>query len=166
METAPVNLDAQQLFEPDIAEAHRGSEVVEEGELAWLGGRFVSYDVQAELAGEPVRQGVVERAMIVEEAHALGALSGFDDEFEGAGVEPALSLFEQLVDGRGREGAGVFLAELELDIEAALAGHGHDFGCAQRHIGEAFAALDAGEADIGAERSEERRVGKECRSRW
>ena len=54
VQAPPVDFDAQQFFQPDIAEPHLRSEVVEKRELAGLVRRFERHGVEAEFIGEPV----------------------------------------------------------------------------------------------------------------
>src|SRR5579871_5878779 len=75
---------------------------------------------------------------------------------------PVVSLYEE-IGGRAalRAAVDVFYRRLLADPELAWFFPG---GVGDRH--RAFLVTALGEALGGPERSEERRVGKECRSRW
>src|SRR5215217_7557988 len=63
----PVDLDPQELLQAYVAQAHAPAEVVEQGELAGLGGRLEGDQVQAEGVRQPVGQAPVEAARPVEQ---------------------------------------------------------------------------------------------------
>src|SRR5262245_18525847 len=109
MQTAPVNLDPQQFFQPDVAEPHAGPKVIEKGELAGLGGRLVGHDVEAESTGETVREYAVKYAAIIEQTYAGGALPSLDDQLARTRIQPAASLRDQLIHGFRVKGAAVLL---------------------------------------------------------
>src|SRR3989454_11793317 len=79
------------------------------------------------------------------------------------------SLREPLAEGAGEGGAPAGLLVLEVDVDALP---GHDLAHACRPaVQVGVAVVRAPQAQVaegggGDGRSEERRVGKECRSRW
>src|SRR2546430_6027628 len=67
--------------------------------------------------------------------------------------------------------SGSYRAELACELRAIAAGGASVLGLrqearARRQRAERVACVDDAHADDQPERSEERRVGKECRSRW
>ena len=81
MQATPVNLHAQQLFEPDIAQSYSRPKVIEERELTGLGWRLECHDIETELGGEAVRQDGAEGSGFIEKPDAFGALPGFHHQF-------------------------------------------------------------------------------------
>src|SRR5437899_36906 len=73
MQAPPVDLHAQQLFEPDIAEPNPRPKVIEERELAGLGGSLERHGIEAERGGEPVCQDAAKGSGFIEEPDSLGA---------------------------------------------------------------------------------------------
>src|SRR6185437_3556600 len=142
MQAAAVDLHPEELLEADVAQADLTSEVVEQGELARLVGRLEHHGVHAECLDEPVGHGGVERAVRAKDADARRALARLDHELARARVEPAAAAIDQVVDDAIGERAAVLLAQLELELEAALAGHPSDGRGRDVHIREALAALD------------------------
>src|SRR5438067_1741988 len=80
VQTVPVDLDPQQLLEPDVGQLHVGPEVVEQGELAALGRRLEDQHVKTELVSQRVGVSPVEFTGVVEESDTAGALPRLDDE--------------------------------------------------------------------------------------
>src|SRR5579864_9615624 len=90
-------------------------------------------------------------AVLVEQSDAFRGFPRFDDELDRPRIEPALALRDELVDDVRPERAVMLLAELELHFETAFLGHVDHGSRPEWHLGEAFASLDPGHADIGAE---------------
>jgi len=151
MQAASIDLDAQQLLEPDIGETHIATEVIDQRELAKLVRSFEGHSVQAERCGNTIRQGAVEITIVIEEADASGRFPRLDDELDGAGIEPAVSLGDKLLHHICSEGAVVFLAQLELHFQATLLRHVYDGSRHERHVGEAFPGLNSRYADVRTE---------------
>ncbi len=86
MQPAPVDLDAEQLLEPHVAEVDVRAEVVEQRELAALVRRLERDRAVAERLDEALRMRAVQLPALVEEADAFGALARLDDELHGTGV--------------------------------------------------------------------------------
>src|SRR5438067_1658964 len=111
MQAAPVNLNAEQLLEADIAEVDRVAEVAQEVELRALVGRLEDRPFHAECVREGFRGIEVQPAGIVEQPDRLRALARLDNDLTGAGVQPFESVGDELLDHRGHviarvEGAG------------------------------------------------------------
>jgi hypothetical protein len=151
MKTAPVDFDAEQLFQAHIAELDSRPEVIQHRELARLVRRFEYYRLESERIREAISELSVESAMFIEEADTLRAFSGLNDELNSACIEPAPALLDEAIDSFGFEGAVVFLAEFELNGKSSLVSHAHDAVGLGSKIRKAFSALDASEADLGAE---------------
>src|SRR5439155_1099305 len=89
MQAAPVNLNAEQLLEADIAEVDRVAEVAQEVELRALVGRLEDRPFHAECVREGFRGIEVQPTGIVEQPDRLRALARLDTVLTGAGVQPA-----------------------------------------------------------------------------
>src|SRR5208337_5484826 len=119
VQTAAVNLDAQDLFQAHIAQVDIAAEVVEQCKLAGLVRRLEHHGTQTEGVGEPVRVAVIETAGVVEQAHSPRAFSGLDHQLDSPRIQPAPALVDQLADHVSGKRARVFLAQLELNLQAA-----------------------------------------------
>ena len=75
----------------------------------------------------------------------------FDHEFDRARIQPSAPLINQLADGIRIKSTSVLLAQLELDLQAALARHRHYLGRRQTRVGEAFSALDSRHSKVRAQ---------------
>ena len=69
------------------------SKMIQQGKLAWLVRRFEHDRVEPERVYKPIRIGGIEVSILIEQADPLCAFSRFDDQLEGARVEPPLPLF-------------------------------------------------------------------------
>ena len=96
MQSTPVDLDAQQFLDSNIAKMDLTAEVIEESELAWLIGRFEQDSMKTEFFSETIREGCSQTAVIVKEADTLRAFTSFHHQLQRAGFEPAMSLIDPL----------------------------------------------------------------------
>src|SRR5258708_28644549 len=99
--------------------------MIEEGELARFIGSLEHDGVQPECRSEPVGIRPAEISPVVEESDAEGTFPRFDNELEGARVEPLLPLIDESIYRFFRECAVMFLPQLELDLQAPLLSHAH-----------------------------------------
>src|SRR6185369_5996579 len=118
IQATPVNLHAQQLFEPDIAQPYPRPKVIEERELTRLGWRLECHDIETELDREAIRQDGAEGSGFIEKPDALGTFPSLHHQFASAGVQPAAPLSDPLLRRVRAEGAGVLLAQLKLHFES------------------------------------------------
>src|SRR5262249_33660059 len=84
-------------------------------------------------------------------SHTARALACFHYELERARIEPTFALVDELINDRIAECSRVLFSQLKLNFKAALVRHPDNVSRRQRHIGETFAAFDAGNTDIGAQ---------------
>src|SRR5438105_2001623 len=91
MKAAPEDLDAQHLFQADIAQMNLLAEMSEECELAWLIRCLKDGDFQPKRFGEAVRNSSVQGSIVGKCANPGSTLSGLNDELYRACVEPALT---------------------------------------------------------------------------
>src|ERR1051326_6460741 len=123
MQATSIDLDPQQLLQPDIGQADLAAEVIDQRKLTGFVRSLERHPVEAERDGEAIGKGSVEVALVVEEADALCGFARLDHDLDRASVEPAIALGNQCIDHIRSEGAVVLLAELELHLKSALAGH-------------------------------------------
>src|SRR5438094_6373156 len=71
-----IDLDPQQLLQAHVAEAHLRSEVIEQRELAGLGGGLERHGLQAEGVDKPIGEMAAQPTAAVEQPHPLGAFPG------------------------------------------------------------------------------------------
>jgi hypothetical protein len=116
MQTPSVNLYAQKFLQPYVSKDHFATEVVEQSELVSLGGRLKHNHSEAELVNESVRKSKVELSGFIEETNATRALSSLDHELSRSGIEPSLSLLDQLTHYVAGERTRMFFPQFELDL--------------------------------------------------
>jgi len=92
METPPVNLNSQKLFQPHIAEVYFRAKMVQQRELAGLNGRFKHNRLKSKCCREPISEVVIEAARGIEEAYSASTLSGFHYQLDCACIQPSISL--------------------------------------------------------------------------
>ena len=85
-----IDLDPQQLLQPDVAEAHLRPEMIEQGELTGLGGSLERHGLQAERVSEPIRETPVQPPAAVEQPDPQGALPRLQHELPRPRVEPGV----------------------------------------------------------------------------
>ncbi len=151
MQSAPIDLDPEDLLEPDVGELNLGPEQIEERELARLVGGLELDRLQPELGRAPFGEPLVEPTVVVEQADAAGALAPLDDDLHRAGLRPLPGLRDRFGEAGFRERSRVLLAHLVFDLEATLLRHRHHGGGLDAHIGESLPALDPRDPDLGAE---------------
>src|SRR3954471_20194466 len=142
VQSATVDLDPQELLEAHVGEPHLRTEVLEQGELARLGGRLEDDVAEPERVDEALRERRLELPAVVEEPDVLRALTALDHEPACAEAEPPTALLHELVHPALVERAVVLLAELELQAQAALRHHLRHLLGLEGQLGEALAALD------------------------
>src|SRR5438067_6429245 len=150
MQAAAIDFDAQQFLQPHVAEVYLAPEVIEQGKLAGLVGRFKHHDVMPERLNEAVRICRIELAFSVEKPDATSALSSFNHQLQGSSVQPAATLLDEGFDGVLIKRPAVLLSQFELHVESKVIGHAHDLARPKIRIGESFAAFDTGDANVGA----------------
>src|SRR5512134_2324923 len=74
VETAPIDLDAEQFFDPDIAQLDFGAEVVQQRELAGLVGGLEDRLLHAEGLNESIRELGLKLSLVIEEPDILRTL--------------------------------------------------------------------------------------------
>src|SRR5262245_46819786 len=97
MQATPIDLNAQQFFQPYVAQSNARSEMIQQGKLTWFVRCLEGDGVKTELLCEAVRQSRVEVAFVVEKAYPFGALTGLYNQFARTGFQPAMSLRNQLL---------------------------------------------------------------------
>src|SRR5690242_16482737 len=97
METAPIDLDAQQLLEPDVGKMNVAAKMIEESKLAGFVGRLERRRTKSKAFDETLRECNVEFSLTVEHAHFPGRLPGLHDDLDRSGVEPSLAPVDQLI---------------------------------------------------------------------
>src|SRR5262249_4885712 len=143
MQTAAIDLHAQHLLEPHVAEVHPRAEVVEQLELALLGRGLEDGDVHSPCVDEGLGELEADLAAVIEHAHALRAFSTFDHDLLVARFHALTAAVNQPIYHTVVEGAGVPLAHCDLDGESVLRGQAADFVGRVPRLGEAFAGLNA-----------------------
>src|SRR5262245_63734944 len=91
VQASPVNFNAKQLFQPDVAEMDVSSEVIQKSKLAWLVGSFKHHCVEPEYVNKPVCVFRIQVSIVIKEADSLCPFSGFDTELDYTGVHPLLT---------------------------------------------------------------------------
>jgi hypothetical protein len=91
------------------------------------------------------------RPSLVEQADPAGALARLDHQLDCPGVQPAVAVRDQGLDRLPGKRSAVLGTELELQLEAAFAGHPHHRRRIDGDVGEPLASLDVSEPYVGAE---------------
>ena len=102
VQATPVDFNAKQFFQPDIAEMDVPSKMIQQGKLAWLVRGFEHYGVEPECMDKPVCVCRIQVSILIKESDSLCALSGFDDELDRARIEPFLPLVNPRGQASGR----------------------------------------------------------------
>src|SRR5262249_39358471 len=127
VQAAPVDFNAEQFLQTNVTEMDVSAKVIQQGKLAWLVGRFEDNGLKSERRNKPVCVCRIQVAILMEQPDSPRAFPGFDDELQGAGVEPLLALVDPRRERLIAEPPVVFLAELHLHIEAAAVCGSDDF---------------------------------------
>ena len=93
----------------------------------------------------------VEVAFVIEEPYAQGALPGLHNQFNRSGVQPFLSLFDELLNNVIVKSSVVFLAELKLNLEPSPLRQSHNVFRTKTEFGETLSTFDPRNADIRAQ---------------
>src|SRR5437879_12824034 len=96
MEPTPVNFHAKKLFQPDIAEVHFATEMVQQRKLASFVGRLEHHRIQAERLRKASGISAMEVSLIVKKSHCFCALPGFHDQLQRSRIEPRPPLLARL----------------------------------------------------------------------
>src|SRR6266699_3216773 len=121
MEPTPVNFHAKKLFQPDIAEVHFATEMVQQRKLASFVGRLEHHRIQAERLRKAIGISAMEVSLIVKKSHFFCALPGFHDQLQRSRIEPPPPLLDQLRYAVLGKRSGMLLTQLELNIQASFA---------------------------------------------
>jgi hypothetical protein len=151
METAPVDFDAKQLFQSDIAEMHVSSKMIQKGELTCLVRSFEHYRFKSEYVDKPVCVIRIQVSILIKESNSSCAFSGFDNELNRSGIEPLLTLVNPPRQRLVVETAVVLLSKFHLNIEATAPCSSHNFIGSKIAFGESLAAFNSSYANVGAE---------------
>src|SRR6266851_1296634 len=150
MEASSVNLDSQELLQSHIRQTHFAAKMVEQCKLTRFVRRLEDHVPEAERLGKAFSEVRVESSLTIEQTDANSRFAGLDDYLKRPRILPTLSLLYQLVHHPIAERAAMLLADFELHLQAPRICQAHYFKCWQIHIGEAFATLDPGDANVGA----------------
>src|SRR5262245_46951670 len=127
------------------------AEVIQQGKLAWLVWSLEHDGVEPECVDKPFGICRVQASILIEQSDALCAFTRFDDELDGARIEPFLPLFNPYGNRVVGETAVVFLAKFHLNVEAATPGRGNNLTGIEIALSESLSAFDSRDADIRAQ---------------
>src|SRR6476646_5731253 len=119
MKAAPVDFHTKKLFQYDVAKMHLPSEMLQHCKLARFIWSFEDHDVETKRSRKAICKLPVEPSVFVDQADAFRAFSGFNNKLHRPGLEPALSLRNQLIDHLVLEGASMLFPQLELNLKAS-----------------------------------------------
>ena len=119
VQAAPVDFNAEQFLQTDIAEMDVPSKMIQQGKLAWLVRGFEHDGVEPERMDKPVCVCRIQVSILIEESDSLCALPRFDDELDRTRIEPFLPLVNPRSERPVAEPAVMLLPKLHLNIEAA-----------------------------------------------
>src|SRR5260370_30991158 len=120
MQTAAVNLDAQNFFQANVAEMNFPSEMVEECKLARFIRRFENHSLEAKGFCEAIGVRGVEVSLIVKEPDSPGAFPRFHHKLQSSCVQPSLALLNQFADDGLGKGTRMLLPYFELHLRPTL----------------------------------------------
>ena len=151
MQATPVDLNAEQFLQTDITEMDIPSKIIQQGKLAWLVRGFEHDCVESEGTHEPLCIRGIQLSIVVEQSYSLCAFPCFNNELDGARIEPFLSLVNPPRERAVVEPAVMFLAELHLNIEAATLCSDDDLTWIEMTLGETLTAFDSSDPHVGAQ---------------
>ena len=94
MQAAPVDFNAEQFLQTNIAETDVPAKMVQQGKLTWLVRRLERDGLEPERTDKPVRVRGVQVSMLIKESDSLCAFPRLDDDLVCTRVEPFLPLLD------------------------------------------------------------------------
>src|SRR5262245_40787543 len=116
VQSSPVDFDAKQFFQSDIAKMDLSAEMIQQGKLAWFVWRFKHHSLEAEHRDKSVRICAIQSSLAIKKSNSLGALSRFDYQLDCTGVQPLLTVLNPCFKRLVTEATVMLLAELHLNV--------------------------------------------------
>ena len=151
VQASPVNFNAKQLFQSDIAEMNVSSKVIQKSKLTWLVGSFKHHSVEPEYIYKPVCVVRIQVSILIKESDSLCAFSGFDNELDCTGIEPFLTLVNPRRQRPVIKTTVMLLPKFHLNLEATAPGSSHNLSWIEMAIGESLATFNSSYPDVRTE---------------
>src|SRR5579863_6599894 len=151
MQSASINFNSQQFFQPDVAELDITTEVLEHRELARLVRRLEDDHIKPEGTSKTVCEVRIESAALIKQAHAFRAFPCLYDQLQCPRIQPPSTLVYQAIHDLGLECSCVFLPKLELHLEPAPMSRADYIPRFRMKLCETFPAFDPCHTEVGTQ---------------